>query len=35
MGVVGSATGGIVGQAISSQPKDDLLFGIVDAYETF
>lgn len=35
LGVVGSATGGIIGQAMSSEPRDDVLFGILDSYETY
>jgi hypothetical protein len=35
MGVVGSATGGLIGQAVSVESRDDLLFGIVDSYETY
>lgn len=35
LGVVGSATGGIVKQMTSSEPRADLLFGIVDSYETY
>lgn len=35
MGVVGSATGGLIGQAMSSETRDDLLFGVVDSYETY
>lgn len=35
MGVVGSATGGLIAQASAGEDRDDLLFGIVDSYETY
>lgn len=34
LGIVGSAVGGLVGQAVSSEPREDLLVGVVNAYET-
>jgi hypothetical protein len=34
LGITGSATSGVVGQAMSTSPKDDLVFGLANAFET-
>lgn len=35
LGIVGSATGGLIGQGMAGEDREPMLFGLADSYETY